>query len=101
MFRMTLQLICCNDYPTGETALMKASRESHKDMVKMLLDNGAQADILNYENMTARESTLDVEVDDILSSTKGTDGNVTVEEHLVMNIHSKKDEAHVTPAKDV
>lgn len=46
---------------------MKASRSAHKEVVNILLKNGAQTDILNYENMTAREATLDVEVDQMLS----------------------------------
>lgn len=52
----------------GETALMKAARTSHKDMVDLLLRKGALADILNYEQMTAREATLDVEVDELLAA---------------------------------
>jgi hypothetical protein len=67
---------------------MKASRESHKEVVKILLDNGAQADVLNYEHMTAREATLDVEVDEILSSVKGAGGEVSVEEHATVNMHA-------------
>ena len=52
---------------TGETALMKASRESHKEIVEELIKHGAQKDILNYEHMTAREATLDTRVDAILA----------------------------------
>jgi len=46
---------------------MKASRSAHKEVVDTLLKHGAQTDILNYEHMTAREATLDVEVDKMLS----------------------------------
>jgi hypothetical protein len=46
---------------------MKASRSAHKEVVDLLLKKGAQTDILNYEHMTAREATLDVEVDEMLS----------------------------------
>ena len=46
---------------------MKASRESHKDIVEELIKHGAQKDILNYEQMTAREATLDIRVDAILA----------------------------------
>ena len=46
---------------------MKASRSAHKEVVELLLKKGAQTDILNYEQMTAREATLDVEVDEMLS----------------------------------
>ena len=38
---------------------MKAARECHKDIVSLLLKYGAQADIKNYESMTARDITLD------------------------------------------
>jgi hypothetical protein len=69
---------------------MKASRESHKEVVKILLENGAQADVLNYEHMTAREATLDVEVDEILSSVKGEGGEVSMEEHATVNMHAVK-----------
>jgi hypothetical protein len=67
---------------------MKASRESHKEVVKILLDNGAQADLLNYEQMTAREATLDVEVDEILSGVNGEGSEVSVEEHATVNMHA-------------
>eukprot|EP00598_Pedospumella_elongata_P009185 CAMPEP_0184996762 /NCGR_PEP_ID=MMETSP1098-20130426/57544_1 /TAXON_ID=89044 /ORGANISM="Spumella elongata, Strain CCAP 955/1" /LENGTH=176 /DNA_ID=CAMNT_0027523285 /DNA_START=54 /DNA_END=584 /DNA_ORIENTATION=- len=53
----------------GETALMKAARSAHKDIVELLLHEGAQTDIFNYEQMTAREATLDVEVDELLAGT--------------------------------
>lgn len=46
---------------------MKASRESHKEVVEELLKYGAQKDILNYEHMTAREATLDPRVDAVLA----------------------------------
>lgn len=52
----------------GETALMKASRNNHVQAVSLLLDQGAQADILNYENMKARDTTLNVEVDKLLAA---------------------------------
>ena len=51
----------------GETALMKAARECHKDVTGVLLKYGAQADILNYENMTARDVTLDEDIDKLLA----------------------------------
>ena len=77
---------------------MKASRDSHKDVVHILVQHGAQADILNYENMTAREATLDVEVDEMLSKTQGDAVTVTAEEHVTLNMHSKK---HTHPTAEV
>lgn len=69
--------VCCSQFitshlnvlfTTGETALMKASRNNHVQVVSLLLDQGAQADILNYENMKARDTTLNVEVDKLLAA---------------------------------
>eukprot|EP01032_Pedospumella_encystans_P030510 gene30510-34440_t len=57
----------------GETALMKAARSAHKEVVELLLREGAQTDIFNYEQMTAREATLDVEVDEMLAGTAKLD----------------------------
>ena len=51
----------------GETALLKASRESHKKIVDELVKRGAQKDILNYEQMIARQATLDVRIDAVLA----------------------------------
>ncbi len=50
---------------------MKAARESYKDGVEFLLHNGAQVDILNYENMTALDVSRDSEIDEILCDAKG------------------------------
>ena len=50
----------------GETALFKASQNDHKDAVRILLEANAQKDVLNYEQMAARDVTLDNELDDML-----------------------------------
>lgn len=55
---------------------MKASRESHKDIVLELVKHGAQKDILNYENMTARDETRDVRVDAVLAGEPSTEGTI-------------------------
>ena len=47
---------------------MKASRNNHVQAVSLLLDQGAQADILNYENMKARDTTLNIDVDKLLAA---------------------------------
>jgi ankyrin repeat protein len=52
-----------NLFATGSTALLLAAQEKCKDAVKMLLEAGAQADILNYEEMTAADVTLDNDID--------------------------------------
>jgi len=52
---------------------MKAARSAHKEVVELLLREGAQTDIFNYEQMTAREATLDVEVDEMLAGTAKLD----------------------------
>lgn len=48
---------------TGNTALMFAAQENNKDAARILTDAGAQADIMNYEQMTAAEVTLDEDID--------------------------------------
>ena len=60
------------NYIKGNTALIIAARENHKDAVKLLTQSGAQVDIFNYEQMTAADVTMDNEVDAMLrqSSTK-------------------------------
>jgi len=50
----------------GETALFKASQNDHKEAVRILLEANAQKDVLNYEQMAARDVTLDNELDDML-----------------------------------
>jgi ankyrin repeat protein len=55
----------------GDTALMIAAREKNKEASDLLVEAGAQVDILNYENMTAADATLDVEIDEKIRS----DGN--------------------------
>lgn len=47
----------------GNTALMFAAQENNKDAARLLKDAGAQADIMNYEQMTAAEVTLDEDID--------------------------------------
>ncbi len=51
---------------------MKASRNNHKEVVETLLENGALTDVLNYEQMKARDTTLNVEVDEMLAATEDT-----------------------------
>ena len=51
---------------------MKASRNNHKEVVETLLENGALTDVLNYEQMKARDTTLNVEVDEMLAATEET-----------------------------
>lgn len=50
---------------------MKAARECHKDIVQKLLRSGAQMDVLNYEQMNARDVTLNAEIDKILAENEG------------------------------
>lgn len=70
---------------------MKAAREAHKDVVKFLLDNGAQVDVLNYENMTARDAALDVDIDEILCGANGDDmKEASLGEHKVSHGDTKK-----------
>ena len=70
---MTIAVIADIFHSLGETALMKAARSAHKDIVELLLHEGAQTDIFNYEQMTAREATLDIEVDEMLAGTAKLD----------------------------
>lgn len=66
------------DYVAGETALMKASRGSYKQIVDELLRHGAQRDVLNYEHMTARQTTLDIRVDAVLAGATPEESNEAI-----------------------
>jgi len=57
----------------GDTALMLAAREKCKDAVKLLLNVGAQPDIMNYEKMTAADVTLDDDIDTNIRKTQEPD----------------------------
>lgn len=50
----------------GQTALFKASQNDHKDAVRILLEANAQKDVMNYEQMKARDVTLNNDIDDML-----------------------------------
>ncbi len=51
--------------------MIAASRENCKNAVKVLVEAGAQADVINYEQMTAADTTLDVEIDETLREKDG------------------------------
>jgi hypothetical protein len=46
---------------------LKAAREGHPEAVEKLLKKGAQTDIPNYDHLTARNTTLDGRVDELLN----------------------------------
>jgi hypothetical protein len=52
---------------------MLAAREKCKDAVKLLLNVGAQPDIMNYEKMTAADVTLDDDIDTNIRKTQEPD----------------------------
>eukprot|EP00981_Chlorochromonas_danica_P010753 scaffold3378_cov175-Ochromonas_danica.AAC.5 len=57
----------------GDTAIIMAAREKRKEVVKSLIEAGAQLDILNYEQMTAADCTLDPELDHSIRQKTGED----------------------------
>ncbi len=56
----------CFQFHSGETALMHAARLNCRDAVTWLVLAGAQTDITNYDDMRARDMTLDAEIDEVL-----------------------------------
>ncbi len=44
---ITIVLVLCIIYQDGGTALMYASQKGHKEVVKLLLDHGADKDLQN------------------------------------------------------
>lgn len=57
----------------GDTAVILAAREKRKEVVKSLIEAGAQLDIVNYEQMTAADCTLDPELDHSIRRKTGED----------------------------
>ncbi len=49
---------------------MLAAREQCKDAVKLLLEAGAQPDIVNNEEMTAADTTLSADIDTDIRKTQ-------------------------------
>ena len=56
-----------NDVSTGKTALMYAARESTTEMVQLLLDYGADKNILSYDGKTAYDYAVDSKNDEAIS----------------------------------
>jgi ABC-type Zn2+ transport system substrate-binding protein/surface adhesin len=76
---------------------MKACREGRKEAVKMLIEHGAQVDIINYEQMTARETAREVDIDDIIRQCQGSTER-DHEHHLHENM---RDHEHIHKRDDM